>query len=121
MSGELCGECLPELVPALLFALVVWGVNRQDAERSFDGVDGEPKKSAVDAGEICDGGCKVWGCDEGDSCESLCGLAFAVVLFCGAVGNGVAFDHELIRLLHVRLCERQPAKAMLTHNVYQGV
>ena len=24
MSGELCGESLPELVPALLFALVVW-------------------------------------------------------------------------------------------------
>ena len=57
MSGELCGECLPELVPALLLPLVVWGVDRQNAEWRLDGVDGEAKKSAIDAGEICAGGC----------------------------------------------------------------
>ena len=57
VSGELCGECLPELVPALLLPLVVWGVDRQNAEWRLDGVDGEAKKSAIDAGEICAGGC----------------------------------------------------------------
>ena len=121
MSGELCGESLPELVPALLFALVVWGVHCQNAKWSLDGVDGKSKKSAVYACEISDGGCEVWGCDQGNARECLHGLAFAVVLFCGTVCDGVAIDHELVWLLDVCLCERQPAEAVLSHDVDQGV
>ena len=56
-----------------------------------------------------------------NSREGLPGLAFAVVFFGGAVGDGVAFDHKLIRLLYVCLCERQPAKAVFAHDVDQRV
>ena len=121
VSGELCGEGLPELVPAWLFALVVWGVHCQNAKWSLDGVDGKSKKSAVYACEISDGGCEVWGCDQVNARECLYGLAFAVVLFCGTVCDGVAIDHELVWLLDVCLCERQPAEAVLSHDVDQGV
>ena len=72
MSGELCGESLPELVPALLFTLVVRGVHCQNAKWGLDCVDGEPKESAVDACEISDGGCEVWCCDQGDARDGLC-------------------------------------------------
>ena len=114
MSGELCGESLPELVPALLFALVVWGVHCQNAKWSLGCVDGESKESAVD-------GCEVWSCDQGDARKGLSWLAFAVVFFSGAVCDGLSIDHELVWLLDVCLCERQPAEAVISHDVDQCV
>ena len=121
MSGELCGKSLPELVPALLFTLVVGGVHCQNAKWGLDCVDGESKESAVDACEIGDGGCEVWSCDQGDARECLSWLAFAIVFFGGAVCDGVSIDHELVWLLDVCLCERQPAEAVLSHDVDQCV
>ena len=61
----------------------------------------------------------MWGCDQGNSRECLHGSAFAVVFFGGAVSDGVAFDHKLIWLLDVCLCERQPAKAVFSHDIDQ--
>ena len=88
------------------------GVHCQDAKWGLDCVDGEPKKSAVYAGEIGDGGCEVWSGDQGDSRECLSWLAFAIVFFGGAVCDGVSIDHELVWLLDVCLCERS---SVITH------
>ena len=57
---------------------------------AFDGIDGESQEPAVDACEVGDGGCEMWGSDQGNARECLHRLSFAVVLFGGAVGNGVA-------------------------------
>ena len=47
--------------------------------------------------------------------------AFAIVFFGGAVCDGVSIDHELVWLLDVCLCERQPAEAVFSHDVDQCV